>query len=100
MSKLTIIGSGNIGLSLAKGLVKSGQYQAEDIVLTRPSLYSFEAEKSLGFRISANHVEAITGDDVIVLAVLPQQIRKVMEEIAVSVHSQQIVISVASGVTC
>src|SRR5690606_33718420 len=100
MSKLTIIGSGNIGLSLAKGLVKSGQYQAEDIVLTKRSISSLEVEKSLGFGISANNVEAIAGTDVIVLAVLPQQIRKVMEEIAVSVHSQQIVISVASGVTC
>jgi pyrroline-5-carboxylate reductase len=33
--KITIIGSGNIGLSLAKGLVKSGLYPASAITLTK-----------------------------------------------------------------
>jgi pyrroline-5-carboxylate reductase len=35
MKKVTIIGSGNIGLSLAKGLVKSEFANAADITLTR-----------------------------------------------------------------
>src|SRR5690606_15830985 len=35
MSKVTIIGSGNIGFSLAKGLVKSNLYRPADITLTR-----------------------------------------------------------------
>lgn len=100
MSKLTIIGSGNIGLSLAKGLVNAGQYTAEDIVLTRRNLSSLEMEKSLGFGVSANNSEAIEGAEVIVLAVLPQQIRKVMEEIAPKVSPNQIIVSVASGVSC
>ncbi|NGM62558.1 pyrroline-5-carboxylate reductase [Sphingobacterium sp. SGG-5] len=100
MSKLTIIGSGNIGLSLAKGLVKSGQYQANDIILTRRSLTSLEQERSLGFGVSANNIEAIMQADIVVLAVLPQQLRKVMEEIADTIAPHQIVVSVASGVSC
>lgn len=100
MNKLTIIGSGNIGLSLAKGLVNAGQYPAAHIVLTRRSLSSMELEKSLGFGISADNSEAIEGAEVIVLAVLPQQIRKVMEEIAPKILPNQIIVSVASGVSC
>ena len=100
MQKITIIGSGNIGLSLAKGLVKSGQYKAGEIVLTRRSLASLEQERSLGFGVSANNPEAIQGAEVIVLAILPQQIKRVMEEIAPVVQPNQIVVSVASGVTC
>jgi len=100
MSKLTIIGSGNIGLSLAKGLVKSGQYQASDIILTRRSLTSLEQERSLGFGVSANNIEAVTQANIVVLAVLPQQLRKVMEEIADTIAPHQIVVSVASGVSC
>ncbi len=100
MSKLTIIGSGNIGLSLAKGLVKSGQYSANDIMLTRRSLASLAQEHAMGFGISANNNEAVKQADVIVLAILPQQIRKVMEEIAPSIKPHQIVVSVASGVSC
>lgn len=100
MGKLTIIGSGNIGFSLAKGLVKSGQYQASDITLTRRSLASLEEEKSSGFAVSIDNRAAIQQADVIVLAVLPQQLRKVMQDIADTVQPHQIVVSVASGVSC
>ncbi|ERJ58545.1 pyrroline-5-carboxylate reductase [Sphingobacterium paucimobilis] len=100
MNKLTIIGSGNIGFSLAKGLVKTGYYLPGEIVLTRRSIAALEEERSLGFGISNNNRDAIQGADVIVLSVLPQQIRKVMEEIAGSLTKDQLVISVASGVSC
>ena len=100
MSKITIIGSGNIGFSLAKGLVKSNMYKAEDIVLTRRTLASLAEEANLGFGVSANNLEAIKDAEIVVLAVLPQQIRKVMEEITSNVQPNQIIVSVASGVSC
>lgn len=100
MSKLAIIGSGNIGFSLAKGLVKSGQYLPQDIVLTRRSLTSLKEEEALGFAVSDNNNEAVKHAEIVVLAILPQQIRKVMEEIASVINPQQIFVSVVSGVTC
>lgn len=100
MSKITIIGSGNIGFSLAKGLVKSNLYQAEDIVLTRRTVASLAEEASLGFGVSADNPAAIKGAEIVVLAVLPQQIKKVMEDIAPTVQADQIIVSVASGVSC
>jgi|SRR5690606_3580451 pyrroline-5-carboxylate reductase len=100
MSKITIIGSGNIGFSLAKGLVKSAIYQAEDIVLTRRSLASLSEESVQGFGVSADNAEAIVGADIVVLAVLPQQLKKVMQEISSNVLPNQIIVSVASGVSC
>lgn len=100
MSKITIIGSGNIGFSLARGLVKSNMYRANDIVLTRRSLSSLSDEASQGFGVSANNADAIDGAEIIVLAVLPQQLKKVMGEIASSLLVNQIIVSVASGVSC
>lgn len=100
MNKLTIIGSGNIGFSLAKGLVKSGDYKANEIILTRRSLASLSEEESLGFGISDNNSVAVKDAEIIILAVLPQQIKKVMEEISDALSPNQIVVSVASGVTC
>jgi len=100
MRKLTIIGSGNIGFSLAKGLVKSGDYAASEIVLTRRSLASLAEEQSLGFGVSDNNSAAVKDAEIIVLAVLPQQIKKVMEEIAPALVPNQIIVSVASGVSC
>jgi len=52
MKKVTIIGSGNIGLSLAKGLVKSEFANAADITLTRRNLNALAEEASQGFSVS------------------------------------------------
>ncbi len=99
--KITIIGSGNIGLSLAKGLVEKQYCQAADITLTRRNLKSLNGEAAAGFKVSDNNRLAIFNTDVIVLAVLPQQLKKVMEEIKPSVSPEkQVVVSVVSGVSC
>lgn len=100
MSKITIIGSGNIGLSLAKGLLKSALYEAADITLTRRNLAALQDEAAMGFQVSDNNPQAVATADIIVLAILPQQLRKVLEEIRASVRSNQIIVSVVSGVSC
>lgn len=101
MNKITIIGSGNIGLSLANGLVGKAYCGAEEITLTRRSLKSLSEEAAKGFRVSDNNKVAIYDANVIVLAVLPQQLKSVLEEIAPAVlPEKQIVVSVISGVTC
>ncbi|MBD1434302.1 pyrroline-5-carboxylate reductase [Sphingobacterium sp. DN00404] len=100
MSKITIIGSGNIGLSLAKGLVKSGQYTAAEIMLTRRYLANLQEEAALGFQVHDNNTQAVIGAEIVVLAILPQQLRKVLEEVKDTVHAGQIIVSVVSGVSC
>jgi len=99
--KITIIGSGNIGLSLANGLVKKEYSKPADITLTRRNLKLMTNEVAAGFNVSDNNIVAIYDADIVVLAVLPQQLKKVLEEIASSINPEkQLVISVVSGVTC
>jgi len=101
MSKITIIGSGNIGLSLAKGLVKKAYCPPEDITLTRRNLKLLSDEATKGFNVSDNNKLAIYDARVIVLAVLPQQLKTVLEEIAPAISPEkQLIVSVVSGVTC
>lgn len=101
MKKITIIGSGNIGLSLANGLVNENYCKPADITLTRRSIAALKAEKEAGFCVSSDNKAAIAEAEIVVLAILPQQLKKVMEEIAPNVNlSKQIFISVASGVSC
>ncbi len=101
MKKITIIGSGNIGLSLANGLVSRNYCAYSDITLTRRSLSSLQKEQELGFLVSADNKVAIQEAKFVILAILPQQLKKVMEEIAPVVDLQhQIFVSVASGVSC
>ena len=100
MKKITIIGSGNIGLSLAKGLVKSTLFVPEQITLTRRNLEALEEEVRSGFYVSDDNNSAVKEADIVVLAILPQQLKKVLESIKPSLNPMQIIVSVASGVSC
>lgn len=101
MKKVTIIGSGNIGLSLAKGLVKSAFASAADITLTRRNLNALAEEASQGFSVSNDNKAAVKGADIIVFAILPQQLKKVLVEVAPEIDKKnQIFVSIVSGVSC
>lgn len=101
MKKVTIIGSGNIGLSLAKGLVKSAFASAADITLTRRNLNALAEEASQGFSVSNDNKAAVKDADIIVFAILPQQLKKVLVEVAPEIDKKnQIFVSIVSGVSC
>ena len=100
MPKITIIGSGNIGLSLAKGLLSKQYCKASDITLTRRNIKTMSIEREQGFIISDNNRQASEGADIIVLAVLPQQLNPVLEQLAGTLDAGQLVVSVISGVSC
>jgi pyrroline-5-carboxylate reductase len=99
--KIAIIGSGNIGTSLARGLVKSGYAAASQITLTRRNVAGLSAYAEQGFGISGDNPAAVASADIVVLCVLPQQLNKLLEEIKPVVDEQKhLLISVASGVSC
>ncbi|WP_196860014.1 pyrroline-5-carboxylate reductase [Pedobacter sp. CAN_A7] len=98
---IAILGSGNIGLSLAKGLVKANYVQASQICLTRRNLDHLAAYAEQGFQVSADNSYAVSQATIVVLAVLPQQLNQLLEQISHVVDPEKhLIISVASGVTC
>jgi pyrroline-5-carboxylate reductase len=98
---IAILGSGNIGLSLAKGLVKSGIYQPEQITLTRRNISLLSSQADAGYIVTSNNSKAVKDADIIVLAVLPQQLNKLLHEIKPALWEQRhLLISVVSGVSC
>lgn len=101
MEKVTIIGSGNIGLSLARGLINKGNIPSNRITLTRRNLQQLEKEQALGFKISNDNANSCKQASIVVLSVLPQQLDPVLHEIkAILEKTHPLVISVVSGVTC
>lgn len=101
MSKITIIGGGNIGLSLAKGLVKSGFAPAEDITITRRNVHALVESAALGYAVSSQNAEAIVDADIIVLSILPQQLKSVLEELSPHlIPGQHLLVSVVSSASC
>jgi pyrroline-5-carboxylate reductase len=97
--KIGIIGGGNIGKSLAIGLVDSGKVKGSDVMVTRRKLKYIEDLTEKGIKIGSDNSLLVQQSDVIVLAVLPQQLNSLLSQLKGTLKSNQIVISVISGVT-
>jgi pyrroline-5-carboxylate reductase len=98
---IAILGSGNIGLALAKGLVKAGIYQASQITLTRRNIAALEELAGEGYKVTNDNAKAAAKAHIVVLAVLPQQLNKLLDEIKESIKPKKhLLISVISGVNC
>ena len=97
-NKIAIIGAGNLGISLAKGLVESGVYKPHQFNLSRRRIKKLQDLQSLGYNVFNNNTDAIHDADVIVIAVLPQKINEILEELKATIKPNKLIISLVSGV--
>ncbi len=98
--KIAIIGAGNIGTSIARGLVKSGQFQPTQIILTRRHSEQLIKYKLQGFVTTSENQKAIQESEFVILAVEPQQTRPVLQEIAPVLNpDHHTLMSVVSGLS-
>jgi len=98
--KLCIIGAGNIGLAIAKGLVESGTFRASQITLTRRKITHLESYQALGYCITSDNLEAIKSSNIVLIAVEPQQINALFNEIGSEMNTEShTLISVVSGLS-
>jgi pyrroline-5-carboxylate reductase len=95
---IAIIGCGNIGSAIANGLVQSKKYKSKEIILTKRKIKGLEEFSSKGFRTYTDNKKAVRESDIIILAVTPQQLDPIMDEIKSEINSKKhIVMSVVSG---
>ena len=97
--KIAILGGGNIGTSLAHGLIRSKQFSIENIVLTEKRESRISFLRNNGFNVTEDNNKAATGAEIIVMAVKPQQFELHAEETKRSITSNQIIISTITGIS-
>jgi pyrroline-5-carboxylate reductase len=99
-ASLAILGGGNLGQALARGLVRSGTLQPDQIHVTSLHPPSLEGLAEEGFPVGRDNLAAIEGATTVLLAVQPQQITDLLDEIREGLEPGcHKVISVVSGVT-
>ncbi|MCB0402556.1 MAG: pyrroline-5-carboxylate reductase [Flavobacteriales bacterium] len=98
MKKIAVIGTGNLGQSFVKGLIDSGNYQTTDFILTRRTRSKLAPFEEAGFSVTTDNAEAVNQASLIVLAVLPQKLDEVLQQIAGSLTPNHLIISLVSGV--
>ena len=97
--RIAIIGAGNIGVAIASGLADSGRFRPEHITLSRRRVELLGELKARGFVLEPDNRRAVKGADVILVAVEPQHMDHVLEEIAPELTpGRHTVISVVTGV--
>lgn len=97
--KTAIIGGGNLGKAIARGLVAYGGVPAETIWISRRSKKALEPLRAEGFAVTSDNTEAIDGASLIVIAVRPKQMDAVLQDIAPHLDPKsQTLVSTASDV--
>ena len=96
--KIAIIGAGNMGGAIARGLAKGSLVKVEDIRVSNPSPGKLEALKAEfpDMQVTADNSEAVAGADIVVLAVKPWMVGEVLHKL--QLKETQMLISIAAGI--
>jgi len=97
--RLGIIGSGNMGEAMIRGLLRTGSTGPTDIVATDPRAEQLEhIQRTFGVQVTRDNLAAVRRADIVLLSVKPQSMNKVLGQIAEAVDGSKLVISIAAGV--
>lgn len=99
MNRVAFIGAGNMAEALARGVLRSGVCEAEDVTAADPSEDRRDYfARDLNIRAVKDNAVAVVGADVVVLAVKPQVVRVVLQELAGRIPPKALVLSIAAGI--
>lgn len=100
MKNITIIGGGNIGMSITFGLLKAGIFNKENITITRAASQKLDDLTEMGIKATHNNIAAVKEADYILLAVQPRQAVSILKNIKDELIPQKhTLISVVSGLS-
>ncbi len=96
---IAIIGGGNLGQSIAYGLLLSKVYQPQHITVTRRTITALAQLQAQGVQVSTDNAIAVAQAHTIILCVKPYQIAQVLQQIKKKIKPHHVIISVVTGVS-
>ncbi len=98
--KIAIIGGGNLGSSIAKGLLKLKDFNNNNLVIAEKRPLQIKYLQENGFNVIGNdNIKAVRDKDIVIVSVKPQQIFEVFDEIKNVIDGKkQILISTVTGI--
>lgn len=97
--RLAIIGGGNLGISIAEGLLAAHYIQPSNLIITRRKVSALDTLKVQGVITSADNADAVNNARIVVLAVKPKQVADVLSPLKDFWQPGQVLVSVVTGVT-
>ena len=97
--KIAIIGCGNLGLTIAHGLLDDG-FEATSLIVTRRNAASLKALADKGVVVTSGNAEAVKTADVVVLGVKPFNVEPILAEMKHELKADKhILVCLATGIT-
>jgi len=99
MKKLVLVGGGNMGEALVAGLLRSGLWKPSQITVCdvrHDQLVRLQLRYKV--RASADNRWAVRDSTIVLLAVKPQHMKHVLEELGPVLRQSQLVLSIAAGI--
>lgn len=98
--RIGILGTGNMGSAIIRGLLGAGKLSPGALYATDADTEKLSAlAQEFGFGAVANNRALVAQSDVIVLAVKPQLVGRVLEEVGHTVAATRLFVSIAAGTT-
>ena len=95
---IAVLGCGNIGLSVAKGIVYANISTPEKLILTKRNEATLAHLKEEKYVISSDNVDAVKKSQVLIIGVTPAQLNGLLDSIKDAlVPGKHIIISIVSG---
>jgi len=99
MSKIGFIGAGNMAEALIKGLISTGEFKKTEITASDISKVRLDQLSAVyGIKAVRDNNKVVTQSDIVVLAVKPKTVPKILGEIKRNITAKKIVVSIAAGV--
>ena len=97
--KIGIIGTGNMGEALIDGLLHSRSSVPENIICSDVKKEKLKSvREKYGITSKTNNPDVVKASDIIIYAIKPQIMTKILKETADFLDSSKIIISIAAGV--
>jgi len=96
--KISILGCGNIGKAIGKGLIESKIIAPNKLTVTRRRVETLEEFAEMGVNVTPDNIEAVKKSSIVIIAVTPQKLNGILEEIKDLLNADKhIVISIVTG---
>jgi pyrroline-5-carboxylate reductase len=96
--RIAILGAGHLGEAGIEGLLRSGVPASSIQATARPASRAAALASTYGIRATADNAHAASRAMTVLLAVPPQAVAAVVEEIAPKLRDDAVVVSLAAGV--
>lgn len=98
--RIGFLGAGRMATALARGLLASGFAEREQIVASDPDAAArANFEEEVGVAPTASNLAVAAGAEVLILAVKPQSMASLCDELRPALQASHLVVSIAAGIT-